>query len=283
MKSSIMLYSDGNHGGTVVEYGKFPGGEVYLKDFRVHGTMISVVAGIEDMDGLFALALLSDHLNRMALQGVYQINKTLTLNYLPYARQDRVKVGVPGNGALSLKIACEFINSMNWDLVTVVDPHSDVATSLLDRVRVIPRTGVFTDLKNQHFMACDKWKTSGDIILVSPDAGALKHTYEIGQKFGYDVVVAEKVRDMATGNILRTCVQNVELLQNRHMVIVDDIVDGGRTFIEIARAVEEAGVKPKSKVLFSSVGIYSKGKKCLTDVFDVVECRYRFNTYKEME
>lgn len=283
MKSSIMLYSDGNHGGTVIEYGKFPGGEVYLKDFRVHSTMVTVVAGIEDMDGLFALALLSDHLTKMATQGDYRINKSLVLNYLPYARQDRVKVGVPGNGALSLKISCDFINSMKWDLVTVVDPHSDVAPALLERVRIISRTGVFADLKNQHFMACDRWKNSGEIVMVAPDAGSLKHTFEIGQKFGYDVVVAEKVRDMATGKILRTAVQNVELLNNRHMVIMDDIVDGGRTFIEIAKAVEEAGILPKSKVLFSSVGIYSKGKKCLTDVFDVVECRYRFNTYKEME
>ena len=70
-----------------------------------------------------------------------------------------------------------------------------------------------------------------------------------------------RYRDTATGNIIRTDI-SVQDFKGANLMIVDDICDGGRTFIELAKVLRERNA---GKIeLFITHGIFSKG----VDVFD---------------
>lgn len=54
----------------------------------------------------------------------------LCMPYIPHARQDRNV----SNRLFTLKYFAEAINAMNFNRVFVLDPHSDVAMALINRV-----------------------------------------------------------------------------------------------------------------------------------------------------
>ena len=74
---------------------------------------------------LFTLyCVVRDIQNRM-----HNARNILFMPYIPHARQDR---NVSGR-LFTLKSFAEIINSLNFAIVVVLDPHSDVSTALLDR------------------------------------------------------------------------------------------------------------------------------------------------------
>jgi ribose-phosphate pyrophosphokinase len=107
------------------------------------------------------------------------------------------------------------------------------------------------------------------IVLVSPDAGAYKKVFDVAKEFNIEnVITASKVRDINNGKILRTEVPSIEKYDDdMKYVIVDDICDGGRTFIELAKVIKEQ--KPNAKIyLVVTHGIFSYGFDPLAQYFD---------------
>ena len=95
-----------------------------------------------------------------------------------------------------------------------------------------------------------------DFILVSPDLGAYKKVDKLSQKIGYrgSIATGIKVRDLSTGQIIKSDV-NTDDLKNKSCIVVDDICDGGRTFIELASALK---LKNAGALYFiTSHGIFS--------------------------
>ena len=223
----------------------FPGGEINTK-LILDGIWISsdchvnITAHIKSSNHLMALLMITDALRRIGAEKI-----ELIMPYIPYARQDRVNnLGE----SLSIKVFTDLINSQNYNTVEIWDSHSDVAVALLDRCHhvrqqdMVPYNVVFG-------------KT-----LVSPDAGALKKIYTFATVFDIaNIVKADKIRDTKTGEISGTAVHfNGNETDNTHFIIADDICDGGRTFIELAKEIKRTF--PLAKVdLLVTHGIFSKG------------------------
>jgi ribose-phosphate pyrophosphokinase len=67
-------------------------------------------------------------------------------------------------------------------------------------------------------------------------------------------------------------------VENKDVVIFDDLVDGGRTFIELAKLLKE---KKANKIYLLVVhGIFSKGYKELSELYDLV---ISTNSYRDLE
>jgi ribose-phosphate pyrophosphokinase len=117
------------------------------------------------------------------------------------------------------------------------------------------------------------------VVLVSPDAGAYKKVYDVAKKFDIkNIITATKVRDMVTGNILRTEIPVLDQHKDLIYVIVDDICDGGRTFVELAKVIKEN--RPTAKVyLVVTHGIFSAGFKTLNEYIDGTFCT---NSYRDV-
>lgn len=185
--------------------------------------------------------------------------------YAPYflgSRSDR-KFGEGSNNYLK-SVICPIINSLNFKSVTVMDPHSDVLEACLNNFSKLNNSALVDDALS-YLIGEDE---EDQIVLVSPDAGAYKKVFDVAQEFMIEkIITATKVRDLKTGQIIHTEVPVLDQHKDLKYVIVDDICDGGRTFIEIAKAIK--GSRPTAKIyLVVTHGIFSGGFTQLAEYFE---------------
>jgi len=201
-----------------------------------------------------------------ATQALKNLGVTDIELYVPYfigGRSDRL---FQYGGVNYLKqVIAPIINSQGYSKVYVVDPHSDVLEA------VINNFAKYTNYRLVKF-ALEKIDNKVDaqsrICLVSPDAGAYKKIFDVAKEFGIsNIITANKVRDLKTGNILRTEIPTLDQHNDLQYVIVDDICDGGRTFVELAKVMKDS--RPTAKIyLVVTHGIFSAGFELLEQYFD---------------
>ena len=224
----------------------FPGGEEHV-NLLTYKTFDKVVikASICNSSELMRLFMLKDVIDQ------HKAHVTLKLGYLPYARQDR---RCTKGDAFSLKVFCELLNSRGFDEVQVLDPHSDVGPALIDNVKVIKQMDIISESKDLRALATST-------IAVSPDAGSNKKVQDISMYSQTAFIRADKLRDLSTGEIKETIVYADKITQA--VTIWDDICDGGRTFIELAKKLKALGAPEVN--LYITHGIFSKGVQILVD------------------
>jgi ribose-phosphate pyrophosphokinase len=191
--------------------------------------------------------------------------------YIPYflgARSDR-KFEEGGVNYLK-NVICPIVNSQKFNKVIVLDPHSDVLEACLDN---------FVKINNFELVKFALPNIGGDITLVSPDAGAYKKIFDVAKEFDIQkIITATKVRDIKTGNILHTEIPTLDQHNDISYVIIDDICDGGRTFIELAKVIKDG--RPTAKVyLVVTHGIFSAGFGELNKYIDGI---FTTNSVKEI-
>jgi len=240
----------------------FSGGEPHIK-IQEEATIeeITITHRLNSFNDLGLLLVATDALRRMGVQKIHAF-----IPYFPAARQDRVMVA---GEALSVKVYADIINAQGYASVTVFDPHSEVTPALLNHVVVIP---------NYDFVKQCLDQLTDEVVLISPDGGALKKIYKVAAYLGgIEVVECSKRRDVKTGKLSGFKVY-AEDLKEKHCVIVDDICDGGGTFLGLAKELKAKNAGKISLVV--SHGIFSKGAEQLTSVFDTV---FSTNSVKDLK
>lgn len=230
----------------------FSGGEPHIKITSDLSQIASVTVThrIQSFNDIGLLLLAVDALKR---SGIRKID--LLMPYFPAARQDRVMVA---GESLSVKVYADIINSMNLNTVTIFDAHSEVAIALLNNCRAISNHRFIEQVLQQ----------TGDLVLLSPDGGALKKIYKLSAYLGgVEVIECSKSRDVKTGKLSGFKVY-ADDLKGRDCIIVDDICDGGGTFMGLATALKQKNVG--KLYLAVSHGIFSKGFDSLGQYFDKI-------------
>lgn len=206
--------------------GKFHSGEIQI-------TLTKLPYKIETVS-ITGSMLSSDHIMEL-LQLVETLrhsgwgNLTLVMPYCAFSRQDRRCN--PGE-SFSLKVFTNLINSCNFQSVTTYDNHSDVATALIDNCTNVSVKSIMGNDSN--FKLFSRYD-----FFISPDAGANKKVFDCSNHFITSMIRADKSRDTQTGAITSTDVYaTAEQLDNKTVLIVDDICAGGRTFIELAKSLK---------------------------------------------
>ena len=172
-------------------------------------------------------------------------------------------------------VVCPIINSQEFSSVSVFDAHSDVLEACLNGYKS-------NDNKSLVSYAIDNIKCNHeDLVLVSPDAGALKKIYNVANMTAIEnIVIANKHRDIFTGKILSTEVPIPNNYENKKFVIVDDICDGGRTFVEIAKCIQQR--YPYAEIyLVITHGIFSAGMQELNRYFKKIFTTNSIRDYTE--
>lgn len=235
---------------------RFKGGESHIKlknESSLVGSEVMIEWYAPQSQDIMTLLLATDALRRA---GVVAIE--LLMPYVPFARQDRVMVA---GESLSIKVFTDIINSQNYRKVYTLDNHSEVTTALLDNCKEINRTRLM-----QMWFAGVKPES----MLVAPDAGSMKKTFKISQMIGgLQIISCDKVRNVNTGDIVSTKVY-CEDLDGWDCYIPDDICDGGRTFVEIAKVLKRMNCGKLH--LYVSHGLFSMGQHKLEDEFDTITC-----------
>lgn len=236
---------------------KFPGGEEHVK---LHEESHHYIREADDVCISHQLttssAVMQAFITTEAVRRVSPRPKiSLFAPYFPYARQDRIMV--PGE-SFTLGVFANLINSQNYNKVVILDPHSDVTPALVRNVNVIDNVEfVRESLDNLYETARINQK---ELLLVSPDAGAYKKVYNLAKQLdmtSYDIITGFKLRDVATGQIRKIGYTADVSVHSKVCVIVDDIIDGGATFTDLAKRLKADGAK--MVILIVTHGIFSKG------------------------
>lgn len=159
--------------------------------------------------------------------------------YLPYARQDKE---ISNQTTWALHLLAELLKSSGIKEVTTFDQHSSIY------------------FKNTSPVEFHRAIINHDIICF-PDKGARTRYPHLFEK---PFVYCDKVRNQLTGQIEGLSLNlNDQELSGKSIIIIDDLCDGGGTFIQVARALKN--YSPLSIDLCVSHGLFSNGKQILYD------------------
>jgi ribose-phosphate pyrophosphokinase len=236
---------------------------IVFRDISV--PVVTVKAFLLNSDAIMELLLITD-----ALKNEHIFINILLVPYFPYARQDRVCVE---GEAFSLSVITRLLidkvfTSIGRKIITY-DIHSDKISTLLEK----------TDVNFKNIIPSHLFKTLNQEYdyIIAPDKGSKERAENFSKVLETPIVYASKVRDATTGYIISSEVNLPS--QAKKVLIVDDICDGGFTFVKLARIIKHESFRNGGDNvqidLFVTHGIFSKG----FDVFDeLIENIYYLNT-----
>lgn len=175
-------------------------------------------------------------------------------------RSDRKFKG--GGSDYFVEVISPIINAQRYASVSSFDPHSRTVILSIDNYYPCDLTTFY----QRAFDTCDLKRDR--LTLVCPDKGAKRRVSDAAAILNCDneILVCDKARD-GNGKIIGTEVPLPNGTENDH-VIIDDLCDGGGTFIAIAKIL-----KPKITgrlILWVTHGLFSKGIDDLKEHFDAV-------------
>lgn len=203
-------------------------------------------------DDIMALAFAVDALKRQYPLATLHLD----MPYVPYARQDRV---CSSGEAHQLKVTAGLINGMGFGTVTSVDAHSTVSDGVFDRFYTLDQIAVFSKIKTN-------WS---DVYIVAPDQGATKKAEAFAKAVNAaGVLTCAKVREMSTGRILGLKLLD-PIKEGADYLVLDDLCDGGRTFIEVAKALTLRTEIGRLELAVTH-GLFTKGVGVVKDFYDEI-------------
>jgi ribose-phosphate pyrophosphokinase len=233
---------------------KFHAGEVHTKISPLDGcyvfpSPIYIKFDFDGSDSIIELLMVVDVLRR-EYDG---LDLVLEMPYVPFGRGDQVQN--PGE-PFPLEVFANLINSLNFKQVIIEDAHSKVTPALIHRCKEIRQSQIHhLPLEGRH----NYW-------LVAVDEGSSHKIFEVAQTYNrgcLGIIQCTKIRDTKDkGKIIRTDVHFDWFNDDEEAVMVDDIADGGKTFIEVAKILREKCCKKIT--LMVTHGFFFKG----LDVFD---------------
>jgi ribose-phosphate pyrophosphokinase len=216
------------------------------KSLANHTTLLITYKLTPSDSDMMKLWLATDAARRIGLKkiGVF-------IPYLPYARQDR---SMATGDAEALRVLANLLNAQNYTLVASYDVHSVAAGLLINNFVSIPN----------NLLVRKVLRLNPDIkcFLVAPDAGAAKKVDNLCKFFGsIEQIQALKVR--VGRKVEVTVPMTYTPGASDSAIIVDDICDGGATFIALAKKLKDVGFNDIQLVV--SHGLFTKGVDCLFD------------------
>lgn len=251
-----------------VEFQKFPNGESRiisnLNIFRSGEDPIlnyygnRVTFKYEDDSDITKLIMVSEQVLRI------KAPSELLIAHMPYARMDRVVNGDP----MFLRTTANIINSLGYNTITLLEPHSDVATALLDNPVVIDVT---KSLFYRTVSSLFKFNQESD-FLVFPDTTADRRYWDIDKKIE-NRIVFNKHRDFETGKIVELSTDFNGYFKeedDRTAVILDDMSSYGGTFIGVAKKLRSFGFNNIILIVAHAENSIFSGDLFKTDLIDKV-------------
>lgn len=207
---------------------------------------------------------LTDSLPLKFMRGVIQ---ELFIPYLPYARADRQFSDNGNNGLFTFLYG---LNDFNIHNITVVDPHNVAALMEfkrnlfgLGKVEIVTQLQALKTTAQQFHIDINQYDA-----IVAPDKGAADKAQEIAEYYGLPLIVCTKQRDPLTGKLSNPVVNGD--VSGLKLLIVDDIFDGGGTFIQLATELQTQ--VPAQIDLYVTHLIGAKGLDILRGKIDNVFC-----------
>jgi ribose-phosphate pyrophosphokinase len=219
-------------GDVVIE--RFPDGELAVEVrevVRARDVYAVQSTGAPVGEALLELALIADACRRGGASRIEAI-----VPYVGFARQDRRR---REGEAVGIRVVADMLASGRFERVVAVDLHAPSSEGCfrtpLDHVSAVP---LLAEALRRFLRE--------DVVVVAPDAGAVRMAHEYGRILGAPVAHVHKTRRAAN----EVEVERVEHeVGGKRPLIVDDMISTGATIAAALDAVLERGAQPGALVV----------------------------------
>jgi ribose-phosphate pyrophosphokinase len=207
--------------------GAFADGEVYVKiNENIRGSDIFVFQPtFPPATNLMELLVMIDAVRRASARRV-----TAVIPYFGFQRQDRKdQPRVP----ISAKLVANLITTAGADRVMTMDLHSAQIQGFFD----IPLDHLYAaPVLVDHFMRV----RIPNLVAVAPDIGSVKMARAYAKRLGVNLAIVDKRRPRPDAVEMMNVIGEVE---DKNVVIFDDMVSTGETLVQAAKALKDAGAR----------------------------------------
>lgn len=265
MKNKNFLIKNGDGSEIKFAISKFPAGEVGLSLDPIYKTSKDVVIECDIYDANDVLILEAMILN---IKNIVHIK----VGFMAFQRQDKYKI--INNGKLEeiplysspLKIIDRAIGSRKIT-VSLLDMHNNLSDDFFEyQLNIIPDVEKIVDYGLKALLDRDIAASPDDVVLVYPDAGALSRysktnvnykSVHFSKKRGDDGRIYEHKLDESYDD---------DVFVGKDVFVIDDLCDGGATFISISQKIKGA----KTKTLYVTHGLFTNGTAYLKMSYDLI-------------
>jgi ribose-phosphate pyrophosphokinase len=153
------------------------------------------------------------------------------LPYHGYARQDRIHR--PGE-CLSAHVVAHLIESVGFDKLITCELHNEAILGFFE-IPVIHVSGLSV-------FQSEIEKIKKDVVVITPDAGALKRAQRFAENLDLPLAFIEKKRDLNTAHKILS-MKVVGDVEDKIAIIVDDVIVTGGTLVNATYLLKEKGAK----------------------------------------
>ena len=208
------------------EIGRFSDGEVFVEiEENVRGEDVFVIQTTSSHDNIIELLIAIDALKRSSAKRIIAV-----IPYFGYARQDRK---VAPRTPISAKLIANLLTTAGVHRILTVDLHSDQIQGFfdipLDHLTAIPLFEL--DIRS---------KFTADVVIVASDIGGVKRARNLANRLDIGLAIVDKRREKPGISEVMHIMGEVE---NKHCVVIDDIIDSGGSICNAAHALIEKNVK----------------------------------------
>jgi len=186
---------------------------------------------------------------------------SLIMPLLYQSRQHKRK----GRESLDCALALQELEKLGVDNIITIDAHDpNVANAVpnLAFYNIYP-TGIIIDRLIEN-------KDIQDILVISPDMGAMERARYYAEIFGSDVGMFYKRRDISqVVNGKNPIVEHVYLggnIKDKDVIIVDDMIASGGSMLETAASLKEQGAR--HVYLVSSFALFTEGIEHFDEAYE---------------
>src|SRR3990170_4118257 len=153
------------------------------------------------------------------------------LPYHGYARQDRIHR--PGECVSALVVA-KMIESVGFDKLVTLELHNESILGFF-KIPVVHISGL------EIFRVRVK-ELEGEVVVITPDAGALKRSQKFAETLDLPLALIEKKRDLNQAHKILS-MRVVGNVREKIAVVVDDVIVTGGTLLNAAHMLKDEGAK----------------------------------------
>ncbi len=194
----------------------------------VEGKEVFIIQSLSNPvdENLMEFLLLGDAAKRGEARKVIAV-----LPYHGYARQDRIHR--PGE-CLSAHVVAKLIESIGFDKLITVELHNETILGFFE-MPVIHVSGL-------SLFHNEVEKLGKDVVVITPDAGALKRAQRFSEGLDLPLALIEKKRDLNTAHKIIS-MRVVGEVKDKIAIIVDDVIVTGGTLVNAAHLLKQKGAK----------------------------------------
>lgn len=201
---------------------------------------------------LMELLIMVDACNRASANSV-----NVVIPYFGYARQDRTAAP---REPITAKLVANMLVKAGVNRVLTLDLHAVQVQGFFD----IPVDNLYTvPLFAKHY--CDKGLTGDDVVVVSPKNSGVKRARSLAEHLDAPIAIIDYAQDDAHRNEGYI----IGEVAGKKAILIDDILNTGRTFTEAAKIVDREGATEIYAV--SSHGLFVDGAAEKLDTVPIKE------------